>query len=624
MIKLNMAMGSAVVLEDQELLRRQKENRKYLLELEVENLLLPYLLEAALYKNSETPKGIHGGWESPTCELRGHFLGHWLSAAAIQYHAIGDGLLKAKADEIVDMLGKCQEENGGQWVASIPEKYVHWIAKKKSIWAPQYIIHKTFMGLLDMYALAGNEKALKIAENFGEWFYEWSGKFTKEEFQEILDCETGGMLEIWVLLFKYTQNVHFSELINRYYRVSLFDGLLEGKDVLTNMHANTTIPEVMGAATAYDVSGEAKWLEIVQAYWKSAVEDRGYYATGGQTSGEVWSPPMELATRLGDKNQEHCTVYNMMRVAEFLFRHTGDVKYLDYYERNLYNGIMAQGYWEGFFTHGQKSEYPTKGLLTYFLPLRPGGQKGWATKTNDFFCCHGSLVQANAIFNRGLYYTEADNLVVGQFFDSTYLGEMKGTKFTVHQRIDTLTGIENCPGEVMTGQKINPTAAKYPNNPRKLVTNLYVKGETKTTFTISIRIPWWVEGEPVVTVNGEPVSLQKEKDGFLAIKGEWLDDVIRVEYAKRLYVEYLPGSEDLAAFMDGPVVLAGLVDREKTLYVPTEHPEQILIHDNERHWSLWQNTYKTAGQDEGIRFVPIYKIGYERYGVYFPLVARNI
>ena len=619
MVKLNMAMGKAVVLEDQELLRRQKENRKYLLELEVENLLLPYLLEAALYKNSETPKGIHGGWESPTCELRGHFLGHWLSAAAIQYHAIGDGLLKAKADEIVDILGKCQEENGGQWVASIPEKYVHWIAKKKSIWAPQYTIHKTFMGLLDMYALAGNEKALKIAERFGEWFHEWSGKFTKEKFQDILDCETGGMLEIWVLLFKYTKNKCFAELIKRYYRVSLFDGLLDGKDVLTNMHANTTIPEVLGAAAVYDHGGEEIWLKIVKAYWKCAVEDRGYYATGGQTSGEVWSPPKELATRLGDKNQEHCTVYNMMRVAEFLFRHTGEVKYLDYYERNLYNGIMAQGYWQGSFTHGQKSEYPTKGLLTYFLPLRPGGQKGWASKTNDFFCCHGSLVQANTMLNRGLYYTNEENLVIGQFFNSTFEGEMKGVKVSVCQRINTLTGIENCPGEVLTGQRITPVTATHPNNPRKLVTSLYIKAENKCPFTIRIRVPWWLEGTPVVKVNGKSVAIPKEKGDFLSIKGEWQDDVIHVEYGKRLYVEFLPGSEDLAAFMDGPVVLAGLVDQERTLYAPQEHPEQILIHDDERHWAHWQNTYKTKEQDEGIRFVPINKIGYERYTVYFPI-----
>ena len=183
------------------------------------------------------------------------------------------------------------------------------------------------------------------------------------------------MLEIWVILYRITKDEMFRTLMDRYYRKSLFDGLLAGKDVLTNMHANTTIPEILGAAAAYEVTGEQRYLDIAQAYWKSAVTDRGSYVTGGQTCGEIWSAPNQLRARLGDKNQEHCTVYNMVRLADFLFRHTQDPVYLDYWEKNLYNGIMAQGYWQGSFTHGRKSEYPTKGLLTYFLPLRGGAQK---------------------------------------------------------------------------------------------------------------------------------------------------------------------------------------------------------------------------------------------------------
>ena len=122
MDKLTMAKGRQVTIQDQELVRRREENKKYLLELDNENLLLPYTLEAGLYKTSELPSGIHGGWESPLCELRGHFLGHWLSAAAMHFEATGDRMVKAKADEIVDILEKCQRENGGRWAASIPEK----------------------------------------------------------------------------------------------------------------------------------------------------------------------------------------------------------------------------------------------------------------------------------------------------------------------------------------------------------------------------------------------------------------------------------------------------------------------------------------------------------------------
>ena len=117
-----MQSGQSVILEDEELLRRRQANLDYLLELKTENLVLSYLMEAGLYKTSETQPQIHGGWEFPLCELRGHFLGHWLSAAAMHYAATGNKLVLAKAEQIIDILAKCQEENGGQWAASIPEK----------------------------------------------------------------------------------------------------------------------------------------------------------------------------------------------------------------------------------------------------------------------------------------------------------------------------------------------------------------------------------------------------------------------------------------------------------------------------------------------------------------------
>jgi len=340
---------SSVELLPGQLQKKVEENRKYLLSLKSDNLLQNHYFEAGLWSYSNRPEDIHWGWESPTSQLRGHFLGHWLSAAARMVAATGDTEVTGKADRIVSELSRCQKENGGEWVGSIPEKYLDWVSAKKTVWAPQYTLHKTFMGLLEMYRLAGNKQALDIAVSWAGWFYRWSGQFTQEQFDDILDYETGGMLEIWADLYEITGCSEHYELLRRYYRRRLFDPLVEGVDVLTNMHANTTIPEVLGAARAYEVTGEQRWRDIVEAYWRSAVTERGTYCTGGQNSGEIWTPPHKMSSRLGDKNQEHCTVYNMMRLAEFLFKWTGDPCYADYWERNLYNGIMAQGYWEGFF-----------------------------------------------------------------------------------------------------------------------------------------------------------------------------------------------------------------------------------------------------------------------------------
>lgn len=620
---LREAKGKKVIMCDEELLRRRDENKKYLLELENDNLLISYMLEAGVYKTAETPKGIHGGWESPLCELRGHFLGHWLSAAAMHYEATGNEVVKAKADEIIEVLAKCQEENGGRWVASIPEKYLYRIGNKKPVWAPQYTIHKTFMGLLDMYELAGNERALEIAIRFGEWFYDWSGRYNTEQFQRILDVETGGMLEIWAILYRLTQKNIFRELMDRYYRNSLFDGLLEGKDVLTNMHANTTIPEILGAAACYEVTGEEKFFEITKAYWNEAVTMKGSYATGGQTCGEIWSPDKNLAVRLGDKNQEHCTVYNMMRLADFLFRHTGKAEYMDYWEKNLYNGIMAQGYWKGSFTHGKKSEYPTQGLLTYFLPLRAGGQKAWSSRKQDFFCCHGSLVQANAAHNKGIYYEGDNQLYICQYFNSDYKGEINGQKISIEQRINLLNGSAHLASDSAGHQKINGICVENPNNPRKLVCDFCIKSQAEKELEILIRIPEWANGKTNILINGEEVNEESKPGTFVSIKQVWKEDIIHLELGKKISVNYLPGAENTVAFLDGPVVLAGLCDEERVLYTDKELPEELLVADNEREWGNWMNTYKTVHQDRGIRFIPLYQVGYEKYAVYFPIEKRK-
>ena len=222
------------------------------------------------------------------------------------------------------------------------------------------------MGLVDMHRYAGSQQALEVADRFADWFVQWSAQYSRQQFDDILDVETGGMLEVWADLLQITGNEKYRVLLSRYYRARLFQPLLDGKDPLTNMHANTTIPEALGCARAFEVTKDLKWMEIVNAYWNSAVTQRGMFATGGQTAGEIWTPKMKLRKRLGDKNQEHCTVYNMMRLAEFLFRHTGDPAYLQYMEYNLYNGVMAQTYYHEKQFDRKRGEISPNGIAHLF------------------------------------------------------------------------------------------------------------------------------------------------------------------------------------------------------------------------------------------------------------------
>jgi hypothetical protein len=604
-----------IELRDPELLQKRADDRAYMLKLTSDNLLRPYRQEACLWSEPGEPEGIHWGWESPTSQLRGHFLGHWLSAASMNAAATGDPEIRGKAEAVIEGLACCQEANGGEWLGSIPEKYLTMIAAGTCVWAPHYTVHKTFMGLLDAYRYIGSDKALELAENWAKWFYRWTSAFSRQKMDEILDFETGGMLEIWAELLGITGASLYRELLDRYTRRRLFDPLLEGSDPLSNMHANTTIPEILGAARAYEVTGETRWLDIVQAYWELSAERLPRSATGGSTTGEIWVPEGRLLHRLGEKNQELCSVYNMMRLAEFLLRHTGEARYADYWERNLRNGILAQGFWKGNPTHGAKIDYPVTGLVSYFLPLRPGSVKLWASETDHFFCCHGSNVQANATHTGGIFYRTSSGLAICQLIESKLMWDRGGEGSTVEiRRIDLAGNI----------QRIDGVAPAHPAPPDRQAFEIHIFCPRSAEFPISIRLPWWLAGEARISVNSETQCVESGPSSFVSLRREWKDDRIRIELPKHLVSERLSGSSDMYAFMDGPDLLAGLCSEERILYcADPAAPEEVLVSDDEREWGIWKGGYKTRGQDPGIRFMPLRDIGYERYSVYFPVEPRR-
>ena len=608
-MSLQMIQGCRVQLNDPELKRRERENRDYMLRLETRALMLNFELEAGLGGSAETPEYMHGGWENPCCQLRGHFPGHWLSAAAMHYAASGDRAIKAQADDMIDILERCQEENGDGWAGPIPEKYLFRIAQGKPVWAPHYTIHKVFMGLVDMYKYAGNEKALAIAERWAQWFLNWTASFTREQMDDILDVETGGMLEIWADLYGITGKECYLTLMKRYYRGRLFDALLAGRDPLTNMHANTTIPEVCGCARAYEVTGEETWRRICEAYWKCAVTDRGTYVTGGQTLGEIWLPKNEMKARLGDMAQEHCTVYNMMRLADYLFRWTGDKRYADYIERNLYNGIMAQAYWsrEGINDGYLRDTTPRSGLLTYFLPLRAGGRKGWASEKNHFYCCHGTLVQANAAHNRYMYYQDGNTLYACQFFDSACTVAIDGQEVTVTQQNDTQAGSFHMSSDSAGKQSIDPVPSQVLHHPEVKCLYFTVRTEKPVHMILKVRIPDWTEAEAA-------------DDGYCTFDRVWHSgDSVCVRLPMRIRAEYLPDDDHMAAFTYGPITLAGQTDAETMLDLHGKPAEESIARESERQWASWTEQFKTVGQERGTRLLPLYKIGYEPYEVYFPV-----
>jgi uncharacterized protein len=584
---------------------RRRLNRAYVASLSERNLLQNHLLEAGLtdqtwHLHPSRPdaedRGLdrHWGWETPGALLRGHFLGHWMSAAAREAATTGDPVLRAKLDEVVAGLERCQDENGGEWVFATPEAFLRRLAEGRETWAPQYAIHKTFMGLMDVWRDLGDERALAIAHRAAGALARWSASFERERFQQILEVETGGMLEVWADLLAATGDERYRELLERYWHGALFDPLLAGEDVLTNMHANTTIPEVLGAARAYEVTGEERWRRVVEAYWRSAVLERGTFCTGGQTSGEIWTPPFAFAARRGPKTQEHCSVYNMIRLADVVFRWSGDVAALDYIEQNLHNGLLAQ-------------QNPVTGMVAYFLPLHGGAQKDWGTPTEDFWCCHGTLVQAHTRHAQLAVYAGPDEAIT--------LAQYMSVRAELAER-GVVVDVRLLDDARYVGPDANAGPGGERHRPRALRVRVTVEGEAAP---VRMRVPAWTVGEPRV-----------HTDAAWRREGRWLvlehapaapggRSEVDLEFAFEVRAVPIPDEPATVAFVEGPTVLAGLIDREVALVGDPRDPAGVLAPDDERQWTQWLTRYRTVGQRDAIRFVPLHEVVDERYSVYFPM-----
>src|ERR1043165_4039895 len=79
---------------------------KYILALDADRLLAPYLREAGLQPKAES----YTNWENTG--LDGHIGGHYLSALSMMYAATGNQQILQKLNYVLDELKKCQDKNG--------------------------------------------------------------------------------------------------------------------------------------------------------------------------------------------------------------------------------------------------------------------------------------------------------------------------------------------------------------------------------------------------------------------------------------------------------------------------------------------------------------------------------
>ena len=329
-------------------------NRGYMNRLATDRLLYNFRQNAGLPVGDAKP---FGGWEAPADGKPGA-----RDCAAISratsfrlrrklYASAGDQAAKAKGDELVSELAKCQQKLGGGYLSAFPtelfDRLDNLSGKPRPTdptapglpWAPFYTIHKIMAGLYDMYRLAGNKEALTVVEGMAGWADEWSASKSEEHMQEILNDEYGGMAEVLYNISAATDNDQWAKAGDRFQKKRFINPLASRRDELRGLHVNTHIPQVIAAARRYEISGDTRFHDVADFFWYEVVNARAY-VTGGTSNGESWqAPPRELAheLKMSVATAECCCAYNMLKLTRHLYGWTGDPRYFDYYERVMIN-----------------------------------------------------------------------------------------------------------------------------------------------------------------------------------------------------------------------------------------------------------------------------------------------
>lgn len=495
-----------------------KRDSAWMVSIPVNRLLHSFRNNAGVYAGLEggyESVKKFGGWESLDCDLRGHTTGHLMSAYGLMYAATGNEIFKLKGDSIVAALAEVQAALGPNgYLSAFPEELINRNLRGKGVWAPWYTLHKIFSGLIDQYLYADNHQALEIAEKMGEWAYSKLIGQSEETRRLMLRNEFGGVNEAMYNLYSITGNPHFKELAGYFYHNDVIDPLKQGNRDFGTKHTNTFIPKVIGEARNYELTADAEGAAVARLFWDEMTR-KHTFVTGSISQKEHYFDPAKMSKFINGYTGETCCTYNMLKLGRHLFCWDASPQIADYYERALFNHILAQ-------------QDPESGMVCYFLPLKSGAYKVYSTPENSFWCCVGSGFESHAKYAEGIYYHNDNELFVNLFIPSRLTWKEKGL--------------------VMTQQTSFPESE---------VTRFAIEEAPSSAMKLSLRYPEW-SGKPTVMVNGKKVAVKCKPSSYISLERKWKKgDVVEVTYPMSLHVEATPDDPQKAALLYGPVVLAG-------------------------------------------------------------------
>ena len=600
-----------VKLLESPFLQAQQTDLHYIMAMEPDRLLAPFLREAGL-----TPKApSYTNWENTG--LDGHIGGHYISALSMMYAATGDTAIYNRLNYMLNELHRAQQAVGTGFIGGTPGSLQLWKEIKagniraggfdlNGKWVPLYNIHKTYAGLRDAYLYAGSDLARQMLVALTDWMIDITAGLTDQQMQDMLRSEHGGLNETFADVAEITGDKKYLELARRFSHKVILDPLVKDEDCLTGMHANTQIPKVIGYKRIADLAQDQNWDHAARFFWNTVVNHRSV-CIGGNSVREHFHPADNFTSMLNDvQGPETCNTYNMLRLTKMLYQTSPDIRFADYYERALYNHILA-------------SQQPTKGGFVYFTPMRPGHYRVYSQPETSMWCCVGSGLENHTKYGEFIYAHAKDTLYVNLFIPSRLTWKEK--KITLVQE------------------------TRFPDEEQ---IRFRVEKSKKKAFSLKLRYPSWAKGASV-SVNGKVQETNAQPGEYLTIHRKWkAGDEITLNMPMQVALEQIPDRENFYAFMYGPIVLASPTGTENMdgLYADDSrgghiaHGKQISMQEipmlvgsaaslpqslRKINDDLVAFTYTGSvypAQKEALKLIPFFRLHDSRYAVYFHQVTE--
>jgi DUF1680 family protein len=585
--------------------RQELHRTNYLASWNCDKLLFHYRALAKLPQPEGVKEG-YDGWDSGF--LRGHMAGHYLSAASRMAAATGDFSYREKADYLVAELAKCQDalQQDG-YLAAFPSGAFDSLEGKPGdsagVVVPYYTIHKIMAGLLDAHHYLGHTQALDVAVKMANYFEQRLGALNSDQLEKVFRTdggrnpqnEFGAMSDVLAELSEITgdkKHLAAAQLFNRPWFVA---PLAKGEDRLAGLHANTHIAQVLGVAHCADLTGDVDELKASENFWRIVTCEHSFVIGGNSFKEWFGKPGVETGPSIDDQKElppttaESCNTHNMLKLTAHLFERQPAADFADYFERALYNHILA-------------TVAPDSGAVTYFTPLR-GSFRTYLTGT---FCCVGSGIENTPRYNEGIYFQQEKLLWVNLYIPSEL--DWREAGLVIRQE-----------GDVTRGEPVRFTVVKA----------------AKQTSTLNFRIPHWISKPAVLTLNGKVKERAGKPSTYLSLKRKWKEgDVVTLTLPSALRLERAKDNPALVSVFFGPVLLAGELGREnlpndradKDAYMKMPAvtvPEIVSASANPADWlqpvQVAALAFKAhnAGPASGIIFRPLYEVHHQRYSVYW-------